>query len=101
MAFMQRDNRDRDREKPEKRERKDRRISTRKKPCRFCRDSEIKFDFRSLKILNEFFSERCKVSPRRMSGNCQFHQTRVVEAINRARHLGLLPYTITHAVRDF
>lgn len=88
-------------EKMEKRDRKERRVSVRQKPCRFCRDAEVKIDFRSLKILNDHFTERCKVVPRRMSGNCQFHQNRVVEAVNRARHLALLPYTITHAVRDF
>lgn len=87
-------------ERTEKRDRKEKRISTRRKPCRFCRDSELKVDYRNLKVLNEHFTERCKVVPRRMSGNCQFHQTRVVEAINRARHLALLPYTITHAIRD-
>ncbi|MBU0506659.1 MAG: 30S ribosomal protein S18 [bacterium] len=72
----------------------------RKKFCRFCTDSENYIDFRRAKMLAEFLTERGKIVPRRVSGNCQFHQTRVVESIKRARHLALLPYTSQHVVRD-
>lgn len=84
----------------ERREKKERRLNVKKKPCKFCSDKEMIIDYKLVKLLNEYLTERCKIVPRRMTGNCQFHQSRVVEAINRARHLALLPYSITHAVRE-
>lgn len=71
----------------------------RKKSCRFCKNSDEIIDYKRVKMLALFLSERCKIAPRRVTGNCQFHQTRVVEAIKRARHLAMLPYTITHVIR--
>jgi len=71
-----------------------------RKNCRFCIDSENIIDFKRPKLLSHFLTERCKIVPRRVTGNCQFHQTRIVESIKRARHLALLPYTIQHVIRD-
>ena len=71
-----------------------------KKTCRFCVDSENVIDYKRTKMLTHFLSERCKIISRRMTGNCKFHQTRVVESIKRARHLAMLPYTVTHVIRD-
>ncbi|MBF0105970.1 MAG: 30S ribosomal protein S18 [Deltaproteobacteria bacterium] len=73
---------------------------TSKKACRFCIDSENIIDYKRSKMLAHFISERCKIAPRRVTGNCQFHQTRIVEAIKRARHLALLPYTVQHVIRN-
>ncbi|MBI2339004.1 MAG: 30S ribosomal protein S18, partial [Deltaproteobacteria bacterium] len=47
--------------------------------------------------LGGFLSERGKLAPKRISGNCAYHQRRVVEAVKRARILALLPYTAAHA----
>lgn len=69
-----------------------------RKVCRFCVDSEKIIDYKRTKFLSSFLSDRCKIVPRRVSGNCQFHQRRLIEAIKRARHLALLPYTIRHAL---
>lgn len=83
------------------RERKDnRRGSVKRKACRFCSDKDMIIDYKLVKLLSEFITDRCKIVARRTTGNCQFHQKRVVEAINRARHLALMPYTVVHAVRD-
>lgn len=71
-----------------------------KKNCRFCADDENVIDFKRPRMLTYFLTERGKIVTRRMTGNCKYHQTRVVESIKRARHLALLPYTVTHAVRD-
>ncbi len=71
-----------------------------KKACRFCIDKENVIDFKRPKMLTHFVNERCRIVPRRATGNCQFHQTRVIEAIKRARHLALLPYTVQHLCRD-
>lgn len=76
------------------------RLITRKRSCRFCVSKEDPIDFKRVKMLGAFLTERCKIVPRRMSGNCQFHQNRVVESIKRARHLAMMPYTITHVIRD-
>lgn len=70
---------------------------TSKKTCRFCVDKENIIDYKRPKMLCSFISERCTITPRRITGNCQFHQRRIVEAIKRARHLALLPYTVKHA----
>ena len=75
-------------------------LPARRRSCRFCVDSENVIDYKRCKMLADFLSERCKIAPRRMTGNCQFHQNRLVESIKRARHLALLPYTIVHAIRD-
>ena len=72
----------------------------RKRPCKFCGDSNNPIDYRRPKMLAHFLTERGKIAPRRVSGNCQFHQLRLVEAIKRARHLALLPYSVQHAIRD-
>ncbi|EKD51924.1 MAG: hypothetical protein ACD_62C00156G0001 [uncultured bacterium] len=74
--------------------------SSRRKACRFCSDPENPLDFRRPKMLAGFLTEEGHIIPRRMTGNCQFHQTRLVEAIKRARHVALLPYTVNHAIRD-
>ncbi|HBF12712.1 MAG TPA: 30S ribosomal protein S18 [Deltaproteobacteria bacterium] len=81
--------------KPEKKEK--RKISTRKKTCRFCTDKELIIDYKLARQLGYFLAERGKIVPRRTTGNCVFHQLRIVEAISRARVLALLPYTVTHA----
>lgn len=81
-----------------KRER--RKISTKTKPCRFCSDEALILDYKNPRLLGEYLSERGKLVSRRVTGNCRFHQTRLVESVSRARQLALLPYTITHSVRD-
>jgi len=70
-----------------------------KRVCRFCVDSENIIDYKRTKMLCSFLSDRCTIAPRRVTGNCQFHQRRIVEAIKRARHLALLPYTVRHVVQ--
>ncbi len=70
------------------------------RPCHYCLNLDDAIDFKRPKSLARYITDRCKIIPRRVTGNCQFHQHRVVESIKRARHLGLLPYTIQHAIRD-
>lgn len=70
----------------------------RKKACRFCVDKELVIDYKLAKHLILFLTERGKIVPRRMTGNCAYHQRRVVESVKRARHLALLPFTVTHTV---
>jgi len=74
-------------------------LVTKKRSCRFCADHENVIDYKRTKMLSDFLSERCKITARRVNGNCQFHQTRVVESIKRARQLALLPFTVQHLIR--
>ncbi len=64
----------------------------RKKFCRFCTDSNIKIDYKSLAILNSFVTERGKIMPRRITGNCANHQRELTAAIKRARTIAIMPF---------
>ena len=50
-------------------------------------------DYKDLELLKRFISERGKILPRRISGNCACHQRQVTVAIKRARNIALLPFT--------
>jgi len=65
----------------------------RKKVCRFCADRNEKIDYKSYNALKYFITERGKVIPRRISGNCAGHQRELTVAIKRARILAFLPFT--------
>ena len=65
----------------------------RKKVCHFCENKSSKIDYKEIKTLNKYVSERGKILPRRVSGNCAKHQREVTVAIKRARAVALLPYT--------
>lgn len=68
-------------------------IFGRRKVCKFCADKDIKIDYKDINQLRYFLSERGKIVPRRIYGNCARHQREVTEAIKRARQIALLPYT--------
>ena len=63
------------------------------KVCRFCADPSLKIDYKEPKSLAVFTSERGKIIPRRISGNCAKHQRMLALAIKRARNIALLPFT--------
>ena len=65
----------------------------RRKVCRFCADSTLAIDYKDFKMLRLFTTERGKIVPRRISGNCAKHQRKLTVAINRARNIALLPFT--------
>jgi len=69
------------------------RVFSRRKVCRFCTDKELVMDYKDVKTLKNFVTERGKIIPKRIYGTCASHQRQVTEAIKRARHLALLPYT--------
>ena len=63
----------------------------RKKVCVFCgKDSEI--SYKDVNKLKRYISERGKILPRRITGNCAKHQRALTLAVKRARHLAILPY---------
>jgi small subunit ribosomal protein S18 len=64
---------------------------------RFCRLCEAKLEYVDFKDVNSFkhsLSERYKILPRRLTGNCKRHQELVTEAIKRARQIALIPYVV-------
>ena len=65
----------------------------RRKVCRFCADKNAKVDYKDQSTLKYFVTERGKIIPRRISGNCAKHQREVATAVKRARMLAILPYT--------
>ena len=80
--------------KPPKRAPKiDPRRGQKKKPCSFCVHGTQFIDYKDLKSLAKYLSDRGKIRGRRVSGNCQQHQRAVTDAIKTARELALLPYT--------
>jgi len=66
----------------------------RKRVCRFCADKILKVDFKDQATLKYFVTERGKIIPRRISGNCAKHQRQVAVAIKQARNVALIPYTV-------
>lgn len=65
----------------------------RKRICTFCVDKVEHIDYKETSKLRRFITERGKILPRRISGNCAQHQRQLTVAIKRARQAVLLPYT--------
>ena len=66
----------------------------RRKICRFCTDSKLVLDYKEPRVLMNFITERGKIIPRRISGNCAKHQRKLTAAIKKSRNIALLPFTI-------
>lgn len=64
-----------------------------KKVCSFCVDKVTDIDYKDIAKLRRYVSERAKIMPRRINGNCAKHQRQITIAIKRARHVALLPYS--------
>jgi len=63
----------------------------RKKVCVFCGKDNV-IDYKDVNKLKRYISERGKILPRRITGNCAKHQRALTVAIKRARHVALMPY---------
>jgi small subunit ribosomal protein S18 len=75
------------------RPRRDYRRRPKRKVCTFCTEKTAFIDYKDVNRLRRFVTERGKILPRRVSGNCARHQRALASAIKRARELALLPYT--------
>ncbi len=64
-----------------------------KKVCFFCESKLDHVDYKDIKTLGKYITERGKILPRRVTGNCAKHQRKVTIAIKRSRNVALLPYT--------
>ncbi|MDY0234330.1 MAG: 30S ribosomal protein S18, partial [Sulfurimonas sp.] len=70
-----------------------------KRYCKYC-ESKIDFmDYKDVGALRFSLSERYKIMPRRLTGNCKRHQDMIAAVVKRARAAALVPYSVTrHAV---
>ncbi len=73
-------------------------VRMRKRVCRFCVDETLKVEYKDTDALQFFITERCKIIPARISGNCAKHQREVKTAIKRARNIAIMPYTSVNAL---
>jgi small subunit ribosomal protein S18 len=60
-----------------------------KRDCKLCKD-QISLDYKQAELLKKFMTERGKILPRRVSGNCATHQRQLATAIKRARAMLLV-----------
>ncbi|HOA41922.1 MAG: 30S ribosomal protein S18 [Bacillota bacterium] len=74
-----------------------RRGMRRRKVCQFCADKTEVIDYKDVDKLKKYITDRGKILPKRITGNCAVHQRAVTKAIKRARIVALLPYTADQA----
>ncbi len=65
-----------------------------KRVCSFCAENSETLSYKDVAKLRRYVSERGKILPRRINGNCAKHQRVLTVAVKRARHLALMPYTM-------
>ncbi|MBF8250931.1 MAG: rpsR [Deltaproteobacteria bacterium] len=75
------------------RQEREKRVFQKRKVCRYCADKNLVIDYKDFKSLKYFTTERGKIIPRRISGNCALHQRKVTVAIQRARNIAFLPFS--------
>jgi small subunit ribosomal protein S18 len=90
-SYKSRDSRD-SRDRRDKKDDLKKRVF-RKKVCRFCLDKVTNLDYKDSQRLLKFVTERGKIVPSRISGNCAIHQRMITKAIKRARQVALLPFS--------
>ena len=64
----------------------------RRKVCKFCDEKIDVIDYKDVKLVGQFVSERGKILPRRLTGTCSPHQRLLTVAIKRARNIAMLPF---------
>ncbi len=65
-----------------------------KKVCQFCIDKATDIDYKDINKIRRYITERGKIIPRRISGNCAKHQRQLTVAVKRARNIAFLPFTV-------
>ena len=68
------------------------RMRKKRKICTFCSEKLEDIDYKDIARLKKFLSERSKILPRRITGNCAKHQRTLTTAVKRARYIALIPY---------
>jgi len=65
-----------------------------RKSCRFCANKNLAIDYKDADLLHKFITDRGKILPRRITGNCARHQRLVAKQIKRARIIAILPFVL-------
>ena len=65
----------------------------RKKVCVMCANKDYVLDYKNPEQLRKFINEKGKILPRRATGACAKHQRDITQAVKRARHIAVLPFT--------
>lgn len=63
-----------------------------RKYCQFCADKTTDIDYKDTGKLKRYLTERGKILPRRVTGNCAKHQRALTQAVKRSRIVALLPF---------
>ena len=71
----------------------ERKFFSRRKACRFCTDKVAGINYKDVPTLRNFLTERGKIMPRRISGNCAIHQRALTTAIKRARNIAMVAFS--------
>ena len=66
----------------------------RRKTCPFTGPNAPKIDYKDVRLLQRYISERGKIVPSRITAVSSKKQRELARAIKRARHIGLLPYVV-------
>lgn len=69
------------------------RYYSRSKVCQFCKNKDLKIDYKNIELLKHYIDDVGKIRPRRQTGTCAKHQREVAKAIKNARHIALLPFS--------
>jgi small subunit ribosomal protein S18 len=69
----------------------------RPKVCQFCVEKAKAVDYKDTALLRQYVTDSGRMLSRRKTGACAKHQRLLSQAIKRARHMALLPYTAEHA----
>lgn len=64
------------------------------KPCKFCKEKVEYIDYKDIQLLKKYTTDRGKIKPRRLTGNCAQHQKDISNAVKRARTMALIPYSV-------
>ena len=65
---------------------------TPKKVCAFCAEKNEVIDYKNVAKLRKYMTEKGKIIPRRVTGNCAEHQRMIAKAIKRAREAAIINY---------
>jgi len=60
--------------------------------CRDCREGQRYIDYKDFRSLQKLTTMQGKIHSRKRTGKCAYHQRRAVQAVKRARFIGLLPF---------
>lgn len=81
-----------DRDREQQSPRPNLRMRKKRKVCAFCTEKLNDIDYKDVARIKKFLSERSKILPRRITGNCAKHQRLLTTAVKRSRYIALIPY---------